>query len=117
VYDIVYVIPMHPSTEIEAVTKEYQNVFVVEVREGKTKIKGNRVALSSLKYLGDVSELLLKQRRPTRRALKNKGRTYISPGRIEERSHHFDRSRHFSPSCCHQQVCHCPHVSILTCRQ
>lgn len=70
-------------------TKEHHNVFVVEVREGKTKIKGNRVALSSLKYLGDVSELLLKQRRPQRRVLKNKGRTYISPGKLEEKTYYF----------------------------
>lgn len=34
---------------------------MVEVREGKTTVKGNRVCLASLAHLRDVSELLLKQ--------------------------------------------------------
>jgi hypothetical protein len=116
VYDLVYVIPMHPSKDIEALTKDYQNVFTVEMGEGKTKIKGNRVTLSSLKYLGDVSELLLKQVRPLR-VIRNKGRTCVSPRKIEEKSHCFSNSKHFRPNCCHQQACHCSHVSLLSCRQ
>jgi hypothetical protein len=49
IYDIVYVIPAEGTKEIDGLVKDYKNCYVVQIADGKTKIKGNRVTLASLK--------------------------------------------------------------------
>jgi hypothetical protein len=63
IFDIVYVVSLSPY-DFSRILPKQKNCYLVELQEGvKTKIKGNVIKVASLKYLKDVTELLLKQSR------------------------------------------------------
>jgi hypothetical protein len=55
IYDLIYVIPAKITSEIEKMMRNCKNSYLVQIADGKTKIKGNKITLPSLKYLSDVS--------------------------------------------------------------
>lgn len=61
IFDIVYVISTSPF-DFNKILGKQKNCYLVEFEEGcKTKIKGNLINVASLKYLTDVTDLILKQ--------------------------------------------------------
>ena len=61
IFDIVYVISASPL-DFDKLLGKQKNCYHVELEEGcKTKIKGNLIKVASLKYLKDVTDLILKQ--------------------------------------------------------
>ena len=68
IFDIVYVISTSPFDFNKLLGKQ-KNCYLVELEEGcKTKIKGNLIKVASLKYLKDITDLILKQSSSSQKA-------------------------------------------------
>lgn len=82
IFDIVYVVSISPF-DFRKILSKQKNCYLVELEEGcKTKIKGDLIKVASLKYLQDVTDLILKQSSKDRKGksrLPNKPMKFQSP--------------------------------------